>query len=390
MRTIILIHYGELALKGAIRSYFEERLVGNILHALDDLGPLKVQRLYGRLVLSADRDDLDAAKACERLGDVFGLSWFAPAAMCKTNWEEIHAAADRVLPKGGPFTFGVKAKKADPKWPLGRTETSAKLGAYIKESRGWPVNLDEPQVQVMVEIVNGDAIVTCSRFNGLNGLPVGVSGRVMALLSGGIDSPVAAWMMMSRGCTVHAVHFHSAPHTSPASQDKVRRLARTLHRYQQSVHLMMVPFAPCQQEIVRNAPARLRVLLYRRFMMRIAERLARRANCEALVTGESVGQVASQTISNIGAVQAAVDLPILRPLVALDKEAISRRARRIGTFDISIEPHDDCCTFLVPANPATSSSAEELEAAESGLDVERLVFDATRAAEVVKGLGDPS
>lgn len=382
MKDILSIHYGEVALKGAIRSFFEDRLAQNIEVAIRDLLPARVRKLYGRLFLDPDVPVTDWVPIVERLKDIFGVAWYGRGLKVRADWAEIFAAATRLLSPMGQKTFGVRAKKACVVWPDGRTEMCVKLGAHIADTLGWKVDLTNPDVWVLLEIVNGDAIITAEKLPGLKGLPVGVSGRVLTLLSGGIDSPVAAYQMMSRGCRTDMIHFHSMPHTSRASVDKVLDLARALNRFQSSIYVSSVAFAPCQQEIVSATPAKYRVLLYRRMMMRIAERVARRIEAQALVTGESVGQVASQTLPNLASVESVVGLPILRPLIGTDKDDTITIAKRAGTFDISIQPHDDCCSFLLPKKPATHSTPEELDQAEAALDVERLVGEAIGRIEL--------
>ncbi|MCB9834251.1 MAG: tRNA 4-thiouridine(8) synthase ThiI [Planctomycetes bacterium] len=372
MESLYLIHYGELALKQGNRRLFEDRLVRNLESACRPVVPVKVTRLYGRLSLRPEVEDFDHQALSERIRDVFGITWFARALGAEASFENLCAITEAILPPG-EHSFGVKAKKAEQTWSRGATETARDLGADVVARRGWKVDLTAPDIWIRAEIASGRVFVTVERQQGLRGLPVGSSGRVLCLLSGGIDSPVAAFKMMSRGCEVEALHFHSAPYTSRASQDKVTELARELTRYQPTVRLGMVPFAGLQQEIVQKTPQQYRVLLYRRFMLRIAERLARRRKIVALVTGESVGQVASQTLTNMNTVDSVAGLPVLRPLVGSDKEEISAIARRAGTFEISIQPHEDCCSFLMPRRPATTSRPDELEEVEQALDVEGLL-----------------
>lgn len=371
MPQIVLIHYGELALKRGNRAYFEKRLIRNIKDSLRDLGRVRMQRLFGRFLLETDEIPWPALQ--ERLSQVFGISSFAPVAVGPLTWEGLLEATKKVLPEGERLSFGVRAKKADERWSRGRSETERDLGAWIQERTGWSVNLRQPDVWVRAEVANGRVIVSARRYPGRRGLPVGVSGRALALLSGGIDSPVAAWMMQSRGLHLSFVHFHSAPYTTRRSQEKVKDLARRLLCYQPSLRLHMVPFADLQQSIVTRTPEAYRVILYRRFMMRIANRIAHEDGAGALVSGESLGQVASQTLTNIHTVDEASELTVLRPLVGLDKETIIRRAQDIGTFEISIEPHDDCCSFLMPHRPVTKTKPGELERVEEDLDVAGLV-----------------
>ncbi|MCA9322961.1 MAG: tRNA 4-thiouridine(8) synthase ThiI, partial [Planctomycetes bacterium] len=317
MQEIIQIHYGELALKGGIRKLFEQKLAENIAQSVVDLGKVKVRRLYGRMVL--DPVDVAPAAILPRLARVFGIAHFGRAWMTDMSWESLLAATTRVLPEAGVGRFGVRVKRADDHWSRSRSETERELGTWIQTEKGWSVDLTNPDLWVRVSIANGRIMVAGERFEGSRGLPVGASGRGLALLSGGIDSPVAAWMMMSRGLRLGFAHFHSAPFTNQRSQDKVVELAETLLAYQSRIRLYMVPFADLQREIVEKAPQAWRILLYRRFMMRVASRLARKERALALVTGESLGQVASQTLSNLHTVESATEHGVLRPLVGLDK-----------------------------------------------------------------------
>jgi thiamine biosynthesis protein ThiI len=260
-------------------------------------------------------------------------------------------------------------------------DVDRRLGAAVQRATGARVDLTGFEVEVHVEVLRDRIHYSFERCPGAGGLAVGSSGRVMALLSGGIDSPVAAWRLMKRGCNVVAAHFHAFPLQDHTTIDKVSELARVLARYQFRTRLLLVPFATTQQTIVASCPAPLRVVLYRRFMVRIAEALAARNRAKALVTGESVGQVASQTIDNIAVIDDAATLPVLRPLIGMDKEEITRQARRIGTFDVSTLADQDCCQLFVPKSPATAATVEEVRAAEAALDVAGLVESAVRETE---------
>jgi thiamine biosynthesis protein ThiI len=255
------------------------------------------------------------------------------------------------------------------------------VGTFVQQLKGWPVNLRRPELTVSILIDDRGLFFWTRRVAGPGGLPVGVGGRGMCLLSGGIDSPVAGWRMLKRGMQLDFVHFHSVPRTNPASIDKVRRMVEVLNRYQHTSNLATVPLLSIQEQIVAQCPEELRVLLYRRFMVRLANACAGRFRSSALVTGEALGQVASQTIENLAAVESAAELPVLRPLIGSDKQEIIALARRIGSYEISIEPHQDCCSFLMPSSPATKSHPGELAAAEEVLDVDHLVNDALDRAE---------
>ncbi len=263
-------------------------------------------------------------------------------------------------------------------------EIERAVGTFVQEKTGWPVRLHDPDLTIHILVDENGLFTWTRRVPGPGGLPLGVSGRGSCLLSGGIDSPVAAYMMMKRGMRLDFVHFHSVPRTDPASLEKVHDLVRILNRYQGRARLAMVPLLEIQEQIAARCPASLRVLLYRRFMLGLSERVARRFKGRALITGESLGQVASQTIENMAAVEAVASLPVLRPLIGLDKQQIINIARMAGTFELSIQPHFDCCSFLMPENPATKSHADELHAAEAQLDVTTLVNDALERTEVFR------
>jgi thiamine biosynthesis protein ThiI len=281
-----------------------------------------------------------------------------------------------------PFeSFRITVQRSDKRYPSTSLEMERSLGADVKAASGARVDLTNPEKTFQVEITPKGAYLHTERINGAGGLPVGVSGRVVCLLSGGIDSPVAAWRTLSRGCQVSFVHFQSFPYLDASSRDKAITLTQSLTRWQYKSRLQVVSFGDIQHQIVAACPAPLRVVLYRRFMVRIAQAIAERERAEALVTGESLGQVASQTLSNMATIDQATTLPILRPLVGLDKESIINEARAIETYETSIEPDQDCCTLFVPRNPATHSTVEQLVAAEEALDVDALVAEGLKSVE---------
>jgi thiamine biosynthesis protein ThiI len=294
-------------------------------------------------------------------------------------------------------SFRVSVRRADKRFPMTSPEVEREIGGRIKLARGWTVNLSAPELTIRVELLSKEAFYSFGKEPGLGGLPVGVSGRVACLLSGGIDSPVAAFRLMRRGCRVHFVHFHSYPILSRASQEKVRELAALLTQYQFHSTLSLVAFGEIQQQVVLSVPAPLRVVIYRRLMMRIAERIARQARAQALVTGEVVGQVASQTLENLSIIGTVVSLPVLRPLIGFDKEEITAEAERLGSYPISIIPDQDCCTLFTPKHPATRARLDEVEHAELALgDIDALVAAAAEAAvveeyhfPVVRSQGEP-
>jgi thiamine biosynthesis protein ThiI len=295
----------------------------------------------------------------------------------------------RDLPAGDVRSFRVTVRRADKQFPLPSPQLEREIGGRVQDARGWPVDLDRPALNIRVEIVPGEVFYSFGNQPGAGGLPMGTAGRVVALLSGGIDSPVAAWRMMRRGCHAALVHFHSYPFLSRTSQDKARQLAEVLTRYQLKTALQLVPFGELQRQVTLSVPGAMRVVIYRRLMLRIAERIAGRIGAKALVTGDVVGQVASQTLDNLAVVGAAVTLPVYRPLIALDKEEIVAAAERLGTYAISIVPDEDCCTLFTPRHPETHASPADVERLEAGLPIAAMV-DAAVGQSTIERLTYPA
>jgi len=369
----VVVHYQEIALKGRNRPFFIERLVGNIRTAIADLPVADVRALMGRLEVKLE-PSAEWAVIHDRLSHVFGVANFARAGRTPLDLDVLAAEIIRDLGGRDASSFRVSARRADKRFPLTSPEVEREVGGRIKQARGWPVNLDEPDLTIHVELLSREAFYFFGKERGLGGLPVGVSGSVVCLLSGGIDSPVAAFRLMRRGCRVHFVHFHSYPILSRASQEKVRELAALLTRYQYRSRLFLVAFGELQQRVVLTVPPPLRVVIYRRLMMRIAERLASRLRARALVTGEVVGQVASQTLENLSVINDVVSMPVLRPLIGFDKDEITLQAQQLGTYPISIIPDQDCCTLFTPKHPATRARPTDTAAAEQALgDVDEVV-----------------
>jgi thiamine biosynthesis protein ThiI len=375
----IVVHYQEIALKGRNRPWFVARLARNLRQALSDLDVREVRVLMGRIeVVFGTDSSWDVVR--DRIATVFGVANFAKAGRAPL---EVDAIAARILDDLGDATtdtFRVSARRADKRFPLTSPQIEREVGGRIKEARGWVVKLDHPGLTIHVEALTNDAFYFFGKERGAGGLPVGSSGRVACLLSGGIDSPVAAWRMMKRGCRVLFVHFHSYPILSRASQEKARELATLLTRYQYDSRLFLVPFGEIQQRVVLAVPPPLRVVIYRRLMMRIAEQIARRNRAQALVTGEVVGQVASQTLENMANIDEVVRMPVLRPLIGMDKDEIVAEAMRLGTYPISIIPDQDCCTLFTPRHPATKAKRYDVEAAEQALSIDEMVEQATTQA----------
>ncbi len=382
-----VIHYGELSLKGKNRPMFVQQLARNVQQALRGLGEdgedeCEVRVLTGR-ILAAVPETVPHADVVERLSRVFGISNFAPCWHAPHDMEAIKSVVSQAL-QGRQFgSFRIAARRAFKELPFGSREMNYAIGEHVMATHDTKVDLNHAELTVYVELIPRQTLIYLDKLPGAGGLPNGVSGRLIALLSGGLDSPVAAHRLMKRGCRVDYVHFHSYPFLDRTSQDKARVLARLLTRYQYHATLFLVPFGEIQQQIIGVAPPPDRVVLYRRCMLRIAEAIARQRDAQALVTGESLGQVASQTLHNLQVTEAAATLPVLRPLIGMDKTEIMAEARAIGTFETSILPDQDCCTLFVPRHPATRAQSDRIEASEQKLDIPALIQMALDAVQTV-------
>jgi len=373
--------YHEIALKGRNQWRFIEQLRHNLRAAFADvrLGPMRGE---GPRIIVELPDAIDDRTAIARASTIFGFANFSLSYRVPLDLDAIKAEAIARAREHRARTFRISTRRGDKRFPMTSMEIDREVGAAVVEALGLKVDLHNPELTVSIEVLGDAAFVSAGKIPGPGGLPVGTSGRALALISGGIDSPVAAYRMMRRGLTLDFVHFHAYPLVSPASREKACDLVAMLTRYQARSTLALVPFGMVQREIVANSYRPLRVVLYRRFMMRIASALAVRFRARALVTGESLGQVASQTLDNMAAIEDAAAMPILRPLVGMDKNEIVEQARTLGTFEISILPDQDCCTLFVPEHPETHARLEEVKAMEARFDVERMVNDAVRATEV--------
>ncbi len=373
----IIVHYQEIALKGRNRPWFIGRLVRNLKRLTADLDVREVRTLMGRLeVVLGPQADYDQIR--DRIARTFGVANFSMAGRAPVDLEVLTRNIVADLEGVQTGSFRVSAKRGDKSFPMTSPQIEREIGGHIKLARGWAVNLDHPELTVNVEMLPGEVFYSWGKQRGAGGMPTGVSGRVACLLSGGIDSPVAAYRLARRGCSVMLVHFHSYPFLSRASQEKVREIARMLTRYQMHTVLCLVPFGELQRQVVLGVPQGLRVVIYRRLMMRIADGLAREWHAGGLVTGEVIGQVASQTLENLSVIGSVTQLPVLRPLVGMDKDEIIVEAQRIGTYEISIIPDQDCCQLFTPRNPATRARIEDVEAAEKQLPIEDMIAAAIR------------
>jgi thiamine biosynthesis protein ThiI len=376
----VVVHYHEIGLKGRNRGFFERRLQQNIQRALKGLEHRTIEVLSGRLLVHLA--DAPSEEVLERLAETFGVAFVAPCLVGRTAVESMTEAALLLLENRSFKTFAIATRRATKEFALTSRGINIELGAAVQAATGAGVDLSSPDVTVNVEVIGRRSFVYVERRPGPGGLPVGSSGKVVTLLSGGIDSPVATYRILKRGAKAVLVHFHSAPFTDRSSVRKATEIARMVATRQGRTTLYLVPLGDAQQQIVLAAPPSLRVVLYRRLMMRIAARIAETEGARALVTGDSLGQVASQTLENIVCVDDAASMPVLRPLIGEDKQEIVEHAKRIGTYETSIQPFEDCCSLFVPRSPATRASVDECRAAESELDVDALVESCLAGAEV--------
>jgi thiamine biosynthesis protein ThiI len=386
--TAVLVHYSEIALKGKNRSWFLGRLVRHIHGTLAGLHIKEVRTPIGRIEIVLGQDAA-MPEVLDRLSRVFGIANYSIATRIPLDFEGMaEAIVSKLPPKESVKSFRVFVRRSDQKFPVPSPQLARDLGSRVWTARGWQVDLDHADLVISVEIIPGAAFCYMGRQLGPGGLPVGTGGRLVALLSGGIDSPVAAWRMMRRGCQLTLVHFHSTPFLSTASQEKARRLAEVLTRYQLRTRLYLVPFGELQREITLSVPGDLRVVVYRRMMLRIAQRIARDVRARALVTGDVIGQVASQTLDNMTTIDRASHMTVFRPLVGMDKEEIIAQAQRLGTYDISILPDQDSCTLFTPRHPETHAQRYMIDPVELTLPVDTMVASAV-AGSVVEELSYP-
>jgi thiamine biosynthesis protein ThiI len=381
LRPVLVVHYHEISLKRGNRPLFLRQLARNIASAIADVGPVGVRQRPGRLVLDLEGHPQPEVVR-DRVQRVCGVASVLLGYRTAATLDAMRVLVGQLVEGRRFASFRITARRAFKTYPMTSVELNRALGAFVLERVATRVDLEHPEVEIVVEVLPDEAFVAIDRRPGPGGLPVGASGTVAVLLSGGIDSPVAAWRMMKRGCRVVFVHFHSVPYLPATSQDKARALVERLTEWQYASQLYLVPFGEIQREVVLSVPGPARVVVYRRLMVRIAEAIARRERALAIATGESLGQVASQTLENIAAIDAVAAGPVFRPLIGTDKLEITDEARRLGTFEISIEPDADCCTLFVPAHPFTRMSLAEAEAAEARLDLPQLVATGIEGAAV--------
>lgn len=376
MKEIILIKNGELALKGLNRSTFEDILIKNIRKRIKPLGEFEYRKEQSTVAVAPMDEYIDMDEVSDRISRVFGIAAYSRALQVEKAMDVILKNAPVYLAEQlkAAKTFKVEGKRSDKKFPLKSPEISAEVGGAILSA--FPhlrVDVKNPDILVTIEIREKFAFIRGNQTKGAGGMPTGTAGKSSILISGGIDSPVAAYMMAKRGLVLNAIHFASPPYTSPQSEEKVHNLLRQVSRYSGNITLFTVGFTEIQEEIRDKCPEELFTLIMRRFMMRIAQRIAEKEDSKALITGESLGQVASQTLNALACTDSVVGMPVFRPLIGLDKDEIIKVSRKIDTFDISIEPYEDCCTVFTPKHPKTKPQISVLENAEKALDVEALI-----------------
>ena len=393
MYNSIIVKYGEIGIKGKNRYILENKLIKNIKNMLKPIDKFNVYKEYGRVYV--DLGDYEYDEVCEEVKKVFGVVGVCPAVkVLRNNEEDVEAAYQKLKEtallvleekiEAGAKTFKVESRRGDKSFRLTSQDMSIDIGGYLLSNVGDKIKVDinKPEAKIKCELRENNVVVYSDTVPGYGGLPIGTNGKAMSLLSGGIDSPVATWMVAKRGMEVEAVHFHTYPFTSEKSQEKVKDLARILAKYCGKVRLHKVNILEIQKAVGLNCRDEEMTIISRRFMMRIAQKLAEQRNCDALITGESIGQVASQTIQGLTCTNASVSLPVFRPLIAMDKTEIIEIAKKIDTFETSIIPEEDCCSVFAPKKPVTKPRLERIEASEKALDVEKLIEDAIANMEV--------
>lgn len=387
-KNIFIVRCGEVALKGMNKPYFEKTLAERIRRNLKDYDGVEVKRHEGLIFVRSPKE-LNSEEIIRQVSRVFGVSSISPAVEAPSDLDAIGETAvefmKQQIRERGIRTFKVEAKRADKTFPVKSPEIARIIGASVLIGcKVLKVDVHEPDCKLFVDLRRDRTYLYDEKIQGFGGLPLGTNGKGLVLLSGGIDSPVAAWMMAKRGMVIEALHFHSYPYTSPRAQQKVEELAGIVASYCGRIKIHVINLLPIQEQIVQNCPEEETTILVRRFMMRIGERIARRSGCMMLITGENLGQVASQTAEALVVTDACVQMPVMRPLIAMDKVDIMDKAMEIGTYEKSIEPYEDCCTVFLPKHPSTKPRLAQIEASEALLDVEGLVDAAVKSEEIVR------
>jgi len=382
--TYIVIHYAEIGLKGQNRPFFEKRLEKNIKKSFerDEITFKSIERKYGRILVKLSENP-ELSRINKTLSNIFGIANFSFAVKVKSKIEEIENKAVEILKVENFQTFKIDTRRSDKKFPMKSMEVNEKVGQKVVDNLKKNVDLENPDKTVFIEITWDGAFIYLEKIDSLGGLPVGTGNKTLVLLSGGIDSPVAAYLLNKRGVENIFIHFYSCLHTGQASINKAKKIVEILNKYQFKSKLYLVPFIEIQREILDQSPPSLRILLYRRFMFRIAEKLAEKQKACVLTTGESVGQVASQTLENIKAISESIEIPILRPLIGFNKEEIISLSKKIGTYETSILPCQDTCTQFMPDHPETKATIRQIKKAEENLDLDKLIEMGVQSIEEV-------
>jgi len=382
--TYIVIHYAEIGLKGQNRPFFEKRLEKNIKKSFerDEITFKSIERKYGRILVKLSENP-ELSRINKTLSNIFGIANFSFAVKVKSKIEEIENKAVEILKVENFQTFKIDTRRSDKKFPMKSMEVNEKVGQKVVDNLKKNVDLENPDKTVFIEITWDGAFIYFEKIDSLGGLPVGTGNKTLVLLSGGIDSPVAAYLLNKRGVENIFIHFYSCLHTGQASINKAKKIVEILNKYQFKSKLYLVPFIEIQREILDQSPPSLRILLYRRFMFRIAEKLAEKQKACVLTTGESVGQVASQTLENIKAISESIEIPILRPLIGFNKEEIISLSKKIGTYETSILPCQDTCTQFMPDHPETKATIRQIKKAEENLDLDKLIEMGVQSIEEV-------
>ncbi|WP_017726567.1 tRNA uracil 4-sulfurtransferase ThiI [Halalkalibacterium ligniniphilum] len=380
----ILVRYGELALKGKNRTSFEKRLVQNIKGTLKEFTLLRLRRTFGRIVIELNGQD--HIPVVDKLKHIFGIHSFSLAVRVENDLEQMKQAALQVIQTNEKpvRTFKIQARRAYKDYPIDSQKLNHHIGGYVlSQTESIRVDVHNPDIEVKVEVRESGTYITSGQFEGAGGLPVGSSGKVLLMLSGGIDSPVAGYMTLKRGAELEVIHFHSPPFTNERAKQKVIDLAKTLTKFGGNIKLHLVPFTEIQQQIHKNIPTNYEMTIMRRMMLRISEELAKKTKALAIASGESLGQVASQTLHSMHTINEVTNYPIIRPLVTMDKLEVIEWAKKIGTYEISILPYEDCCTIFLPAESKTKPKREHANKFEQYIEIEQFIQKAVDETEVL-------
>ncbi|MEM7819615.1 MAG: tRNA uracil 4-sulfurtransferase ThiI [Candidatus Aenigmatarchaeota archaeon] len=383
MYTYILVHYGEIGIKGKNRIYFEKKLIENIKKALYGLQYEFINRLYGRIIIKLTKNS-NIKMIKKRLKNVFGISYFSFAIDAKISINDMKKKALILLKTNKRKTFRITTRRSYKKFPYESRKVNEIVGKYIVDCTGMKVNLSKPDIEIFIEITERNAFIYYEKVKGLGGLPIGVSGKVVSLISGGIDSPVASFMMMKRGCEVVFVHFHNYTGLSYEVKNKIIKLVEILNRYQFNSKLYLVPFKEIQLEIIKYVPAKYRMIIYRIIMLRIAENILEKEKAKAFVTGDNIAQVASQTLENLNIIYNSTKYLVFSPLIGFDKNEIILMSKKIGTYNTSIKPYNDCCSFFVSKHPTTKGNINIIRNLEKMLKIKKLISNTIKKIEIIK------